>query len=419
MKLAAMFSDHAVLQRGRQVPVWGWTKAGLRVRVTLGEAKAETCAGTDGRFLTWLPPMPAGGPFTMEIQTPDPDERAVVPDVLVGEVWICSGQSNMEWTLCLSGRDGFREMTSAHHPRLRTIKIPRMVLPGRQSDVAAAWQVCSPDSAGAFTAVGYYFARMLQERLENVPVGLIDSSWGGTRIESWISREALVEDPQLRLELERCDATSNTPDYWAEVDPYDLRNEVQCQNYLQRKQGGYPADPGNLGVEQGWARTDFDDAAWSNLTLPAVWQNAGHEYSGVFWFRRQVDVPAAWAGKDLLLGIGAVDKIDVTYFNGEQVGATGQHFDQQYWNVPRVYRVPGRLVKAGLNVVAVRAYSFIYQGGLIGPKARMELRPEDVAEGAGVSLAGDWRYAVEHNLGQQMILLSDPIAGAVGKRSCC
>ncbi len=403
MKLAAMFGDHAVLQRDRQVPVWGWTQPGLRVRVSLGDVQSETLAGTDGRFLTWLPPMPAGGPFTMKIHTPDTEERAVVKDVLVGEVWLCSGQSNMEWPLCQTGRDGLREMMSANHPRIRAIKIPRMVLPGRQADVATAWQVCSPDSAGAFTAVGYHFARALQECLDNVPVGLIDSSWGGTRIEAWISRESLVEDPELRLEIERCDATSHSTAFWAEVDPQDLRDEAQCQAYLQRKQGGYPADPGNRGVAAGWARTDFADAAWPTLTLPAVWQNAGHAYSGVFWFRKHVDVPAAWAGKDLLLGIGAVDKMDTTYFNGEQVGATGQHFEQQYWNVPRVYRVPGRLVKAGMNGVSVRAYSFIYQGGLIGPKDRMELRPDDVAEGAGLSLTGDWRYAVEHNLGQVQV----------------
>ncbi|MEO5367183.1 MAG: hypothetical protein H7831_12715 [Magnetococcus sp. WYHC-3] len=403
MRLAAMFSDHAVLQRERQVAVWGWTKPGVRVQVLLGEAQAETFSGTDGRFLTWLPPMPAGGPFTMEVRTSDPGECAVVQDVLVGEVWLCSGQSNMEWPLCLTGREGFREMLAADYPRIRTIMIPRMVLPGRQSDASAAWQVCHPDTAGAFTAVGYYFARVLQERLGGIPVGLINASWGGTRIEAWISRESLVEDPEMRLELERCDATSNSPAFWEKVGNYDLRDQAQCQEFQQRTMGGFPEDSGNRGVVDGWAREDFSDAAWPTMALPSTWQNAGHEYSGVLWFRRQVDVPAGWAGRDLLLGIGAVDKTDITYFNGEQVGATGQGFEQQHWNVPRVYRVPGRLVKKGINVVAVRAYSFIYHGGLIGPKDKMELRPEDAAEGTGLTLSGEWRFAVEQNLGQVQV----------------
>ena len=397
MKLAAIFSDHAVLQRERRVPVWGWTKPRLRVRVTLGDAGAETLAGADGRFITWLPPMPAGGPFVLEANTPDPDERVVCQDILVGDVWLCSGQSNMEWPLKQTGADGDREIAGANHPQLRTINIPKLALAGRQSDVAAAWQVCRPETAGDFTAVGYHFARVLQQRLGQVPVGLVNASWGGTRIESWISRESLVEDPELRLEVERVDATCHNPEFWAIVDPYDITDDAQRAAYTAGKEA-FCTDPGNQGVAKGWAQPDFDDASWSAIELPGTWQNAGHEYSGVFWFRRSVEVPAAWAGRDLLLGIGAVDKMDVTYFNGEQVGATGKGFEQTHWNVPRSYRVPGRLVKAGRNVVAVRAYSFIYQGGLIGPADKMNLCPADQA-GAVVRLAGQWQYAMEHNFG--------------------
>ncbi len=402
MKLAAMFTDHAVLQRDRRAPVWGWTAPGVRVRVVLAGHTAETRSGTDGRFLTWLPPLPAGGPFTLEVNTPDPNECACVRDVLVGEVWLCSGQSNMEFTLHESGRNGAGEIATANHPQIRMIKIPRLTLPGRQSDVTATWQVCRPDTAGAFTAVGYHMARTLQERL-HVPVGLIDAAWGGTRIEAWISRESLVGDPELRLEIERGDATSHHPEFWAAMGPCDIRDNAQCQAHLLGRQCARAADSGNQGVKDGWPLPEFCDSAWPTMTLPALWQNAGHAYNGVFWFRRHVQVPADWGGKDLLLGIGAVDKQDITYFNGEQVGATGQGFEQQHWNVPRVYRVPGRLVKAGMNVVAVRAYSFIFGGGMIGPADKMELRPPDGVEGDGIRLADDWSFAVEQNFGQMNI----------------
>ena len=266
MKLSAMFGDHAVLQREQRVPVWGWTKPGLRVRVKLGEVGAETLSGADGRFLTWLPPMPAGGPFMMEVNTPDPDERVVCQDILVGEVWLCAGQSNMEWTLGSAVADGAAEIAAANHPKLRTINLPRQALAGRQSDVVAAWQVCDPATAAAFTAVGYHFARVLQQRLE-VPVGLINASWGGTRIEAWLSREALVEDAELRLEVEHYEATCHHPAFWATVDPYDITDDAQRQ--VLQAAGNAPAAPpagdGRFQSAQG-SGSDSGAIAWPILT---------------------------------------------------------------------------------------------------------------------------------------------------------
>jgi sialate O-acetylesterase len=396
MKLAALFSDHAVLQRGRPAPVWGWTRPLLRVRVRLGDAVADTQAAADGRFLARLPPMPAGGPRTLTVETPDPGERAVVKDVMVGEVWVCSGQSNMEWTLAATGADGEAEAARADLPALRHIAVPRIARWGRQPDADAVWQVCRPETAPAFTAVGYHFGRALRQALD-VPVGLVNASWGGTRIEAWMSRETMVEEPELRLEVERHEATLNSPAYWDAVDPFDPADPAQSAACAP--QAAYPADPGNKGVGRGWARPDFDDTAWPVMNLPGTWQNAGHKHSGVFWFRRAVAVPPAWAGRDLLLGTGAIDKLDVTYFNGEQVGATGRGFEEHHWNVPRVYRVPGRLVRPGRNTIAVRANSFAYDGGMIGPANTMFLA---LADGDGqdrLPLAGDWRYAVEHDFG--------------------
>jgi sialate O-acetylesterase len=249
--------------------------------------------------------------------------------------------------------------------------------------VVAKWQVASPDTVGGFSAVAHFFARRLHEVL-GVPVGVLNTSWGGTIVETWTSREGLIQNPDTRAWTERYEATCQAVND-------DAAEPVPPPPAL-------PADPGNSGEAQGWAKPDLADNGWPQIELPRTWQAAGHRYSGIFWFRRAVDVPAAWAGRDLLLQIGAVDKQDITYWNGERVGATGTGFEQQHWNCPREYRVPGRLVRPGRNVIAVRAYSFVFDGGMIGPANRMLVVP---AEGAGtpVKLSGAWRYAEERNFG--------------------
>jgi len=164
--------------------------------------------------------MPAGGPYTLQVRTPEPSECAAATDVWVGEVWVCSGQSNMEWTLTNVGAQGEQEAAEARLARLRMFTVPRLALAGRQADVQAAWQVCAPETAGAFSAVGYYFGRKLQETL-GVAVGMLNTSWGGTRIETWISRETLVEQPDTRLEVERYEATVHSLRHWDTYGPFE------------------------------------------------------------------------------------------------------------------------------------------------------------------------------------------------------
>jgi sialate O-acetylesterase len=298
----------------------------------------------------------------------------------------------MEWTMQNVGGQDDR----ADCPGLRMITIPRTALPGRQSDLNAAWQVSTPATIRSFSAVATFFGRRLHDEL-GVPVGLINTSWGGTRIEAWTSRETLVKAGVTRDEVARYELTTQDPAFWAKFDPFDLTDPAQRAQAQATNQPPYPADPGNDGEKQGWARPDWTDQDWPSVPVPGRWQDHGHEFSGVFWYRREVELPATWAGGDLLLEIGAVDKQDITYFNGERVGATGTGFDQSCWNLPRSYRVPGRLVRPGRNVVAVRAFSFAFHGGMIGPDTEMRVRR---AAGTGeVPLAGTWRMRCEHDLG--------------------
>jgi len=172
---------------------------------------------------------------------------------------------------------------------------------------------------------------------------------------------------------------------------YAQKEEKEATEEIQ-----FPADPGNGALGKGWASESFDDARWETMRLPGNWTSRGMRFSGVFWFRKNVDIPKKWAGKDLVLRIGAVDKTDITYFNGEQVGSTGKGFDLKVWDLPRSYVVPGCLVKAGRNVIAVRAYSFSYAGGMTGPADKMSVALVNDGAGKSLLLAGDWKYAIEH-----------------------
>ncbi len=396
MKLASVFSDHAVLQREMSLPVWGWTKPKLRVRVTLNGITAEGMAGADGAFLVRLPAMSAGGPYVMHVTTPDPDEVAEFNDVWIGEVWLCSGQSNMEWTV---GNSNPAE-SQAPNNAIRMITVPRVAdAGGRKATFNAVWEVATPETVQMFSAVGMNFAWKLHKEL-GVAVGMLNTSWGGTRIEAWMSREALMCQAIGRETVEHYEATINSPAHWDGIDPYDP-TAVGMRDQLKLAKMNIKPEPGRTPETAGWESPGFDDRGWDEMALPATWQMRGHLYSGTFWFRKTIEISAAWAGKDLLLGIGAADKHDVTFFNGERVGGMGAQFEECYWNVPREYRVPGHLVKAGRAVIAVRVHSFLFDGGLIGPANLMRVRVAD-DNAQALSLAGEWRAKCEANFGRRL-----------------
>lgn len=389
MKLNALFSDHAVLQRNLPIPVWGWTKPLVRVRATLAGHVAETAAGPGGAFLLRLPPLPAGGPHRLTVETPDPLERVDVDDLLIGEVWICSGQSNMEFTT----GSALPDPEPADVPEIRMFSVPRVAEYERATDTLGLWRIAVQDELHSFSAVGYYFARRLQKAL-GVPVGMVNTSWGGTRIEAWMSRDALMRVPRARLHVEEFERRSSTPEYWETA-----FGPFASQTRDAPVVGRFPSDPGNLGEALGWAQSAFDDSAWRTVALPCNWKGMDDPNNGSVWYRRSIALPPAWKGRDLLLGLGAVDKHDITYVNGERVGATGKNAEESHWNVPREYRIPARLVSSGTVAVAVRAFSFAFDGGLIGPAHKMFLRPVGGSASDTLPLEGAWRVQREHDIG--------------------
>ncbi len=193
VKLPAVIGSNMVLQRDQAVPLWGWDTPGTEVTVTLGEAKASAKADADGKWMVRLPAMKAGGPHKVTIAGAN---TVTLENVLVGEVWFCSGQSNMEWPVKASANPQ-QEIQAANHPKIRHIKIPHVPAETPQTDVASpGWKVCTPENVPDFTAVGYFFGRNLQQKLD-VPIGLIGCNWGGTRIEPWTPPEGFKAVPAL------------------------------------------------------------------------------------------------------------------------------------------------------------------------------------------------------------------------------
>jgi sialate O-acetylesterase len=399
MQVASLFQNHMVLQRDRPVPVWGRAAPGTRVSVSLSRdgASAEAAAGADGRWRAKLPPQAAGGPFEMEVRGAGKEFR--FRDVHVGEVWVASGQSNMQMALGAS-RDAEREVAESAFPGIRMLTAAQVARVARQEDLGGGtWQVSGPETAGAFSAVAYFFARELHRKL-GVAVGIINSSWGGTPAEAWTSREGLQADPALRHYIDSLDRI--------------LGPEGDAERKAREKarldwEAALPVDPGNRGLEEGWHAPGSDSSGWKRMRLPTGWQAAGLDFSGVLWFRKEIEIPRAWQGKDLELRVGACDKRDFTYFNGEFMGSLGMEDRPDAWCTPRVYTVPARRVATGRNVVAVRVFSNIYQGGMIGPSKEMWAAPSGAPPQERLPLDGEWRYEVERNFGK--ITAAAPVQG--------
>lgn len=387
LRLASLFQDHAVLQRDRPLPVWGRATPFARVRVSLAGRDAFAPCDEGGRFSLRLPPLPAGGPHTLVATDETSGERVEIRDLLVGEVWLASGQSNMEWTLDASRPLVDADIAAADFPGMRFFKVRTRAHLGCRDDVQGEWRVVDPRSAGGFSAVAFACARRLHREL-GVPVGVIVSSWGGSIIQSWLSRSALALNPDTAGALSRFENVAWTEEHWQRMASPGPDGRVTI----------FPKDPGNTGLARGWHLPEFEDAGWERIPLPGTWQNAGHRHTGVFWFRRSIELPRDWIGKALRLEIGAADKQDVAYVNGVEVGRTGSGQEEQHWATPRAYTVPAALVTGERLVVAVRVYSFAYDGGLIGPASAMRLFPENNPARAE-RLDGVWRMACEHDLG--------------------
>ncbi|HEY9249296.1 MAG TPA: sialate O-acetylesterase, partial [Rariglobus sp.] len=381
-----LFSDNMVLQRDRTVPVWGEAPAGAQVRVSFLGKSASVAAGPDGKWSVKLGPFPAGGPHELVIESAS--EKRTVKNVLVGDVWFCSGQSNMWWSVARS-KDGAKEIPLANHPKLRLITIPQRSASSPKSDLeGVTWSECTPETVKEFSAVAYYFGRALQQH-NGVPVALINSSWGGSAIQSWTSLASLETNPDL--------VGITAPFYWTV-----RRFEKDLAAGLVDERDAY-IDKGPQPKELGWESPGYDDSTWKEWAQPGdfgMWGKPEYVQGGI-WFRRTVDIPESWTGKELVLGLGDIGNYDITYVNGVEVGRTDKAALAAKAPSRREYPVPAGLLKPGRAVVAVRTFNAMGPGGIRG-FADWQKRPVGFSVPKNtkdvLSLNGPWKYKVGHAL---------------------
>jgi sialate O-acetylesterase len=378
----ALIGDNMVLQQGKKVRIWGTADANEKVSVSLASEKKNVVADQSGHWEVLLGPLKAGGPFVLNVSG---SNTFTFKNILVGEVWICSGQSNMEWPL-INSKGGADVVAQANFPEIRLFTVQKSTSATPLNEVKGKWTETIPDEVGQFSAVAYFFGRELYQKLK-VPIGLIHTSWGGTPAEAWTSRDALSAVTELQPILDR---------YQESLKSLPERQKEFERALADWSQKNLYSDPGNKGEALGYAEPATSTADWKKMTLPQFLETGGLVMDGAVWFRKEIDVPAAWTGKDLELNLTSIDDFDVTYFNGTRVGGIGMETPNSYM-IPRRYRVPGNLVHGGRNVVAVRVFDSAGEGGF-GGAGKMTLGPAGVRDTEVISLTGSWDYKVELGL---------------------
>jgi sialate O-acetylesterase len=370
--LHSLFTDHMVMQRGIESPVWGWAKPGEKVTVSIAGKNAVATADENGRWLAKVGSLEAGGPHTLKISGPN---SVTVKDVLIGDVWICSGQSNMEWPVAATNNPQ-EEIAAATHPKVRLYAVPKRISTEPQQNIASQWQTCTPQTIPSFSAVGYFFGRELNRQLD-VPIGLIHTSWGGTVAEAWTSAEAL----------------STMNDFQPAIESFHQMVQAQktgTRNFEEAMNRWW--NDNVPGTKQAWYKLEAKTADWKTMSLPGSWEERGLDnFDGIVWFRKEVNLPPCIAGKAARLNLGPIDDRDTTWVNGVQVGAMND------WNAERKYQIPAGVLKPGRNMVAIRVLDTGGGRGLHGQPNQMML---EVAETQAFKVHRDWRYQVSTPLAQ-------------------
>ncbi|HEY8971370.1 MAG TPA: sialate O-acetylesterase [Puia sp.] len=374
VRLPRLFGDNMVLQRDKPIAVWGWAAPGEKVTVHFNGQTQTVRTDKQGQWSLRLAPMSAGGPYQMTVNGGKSEKT--FNNVMIGEVWICSGQSNMEMPIAGWGKinNYQQEIADANFDAIRQIKVPNTVALIPQTDIPSGeWKVCSPQTAGDFSATAYFFARELYQKL-HIPIGLINTSWGGTMVETWTSRGAFEQSDEFRQMI-----TTMPPA--ADIKQIGEQKKADLIKKITALQGTL------TGNETEYSSADLDDTRWPHMKLPVLWEQAGlglDDLDGVVWFRKVVEISDADAGKAAVLDMGKIDDEDETYVNGTKVGATSNY------SAHRQYAIPLGVLKAGKNVIAVRVHDTGGGGGIYGEPGELKC----TIGSHELSLAGDWSFNV-------------------------
>jgi len=388
LSLNAIFSNGMVLQQNSNVKIWGKASPGetISINANWGET-VQTLTGNNGRWETSIPTHKAGGPYSLSIAAKH--KTITITDILLGELWLCSGQSNMEmplsgWPPLDTIRGSANAIAHARNSLIRIFTVQRAASLHEELECKGQWEESTPENASHFSATAFFYAQKLYNEL-HVPIGIIHSSWGGTAIEAWIGSNALSNFPDFTNEVKKLEA---------------LKPQQQKYNdwLLSHKTLALKNKPEN----EKWTNLEFndiscskpqtDDNLWPTITLPcASWETKEiGEFDGVVWFRRSFELPASMVGTNCILHIPGIDDMDRVYINGTLVGATEI---PGYWLFPRKYNVPSSLLKEGKNNIAIRVLDNQGGGGIGSTKTSFKLT--SVADTSkNIDLSGQWKYTL-------------------------
>lgn len=368
VKLPQIISNGMILQRDRKIIIWGWADANEKVSVSFnGKQRKATAAG--GRWNVEFPAMKAGGPFQMTISG---SNQITIKDILVGDLWLCAGQSNMVHQLDIHDVLYANDIRNANNPQIRHFKVPTKTdLNGPSDDTGAtSWQLAVGEEVRPFSAVAYFFALKLYEKYR-VPIGLVNASVGGTPIEAWIGEEGFKEFPES-------------------IKTITQNKDTSYVNGLERRRRAAAPAPPKGPTDKGltasvpWYSTEFIPKNWRSINIPGYWEDQGiRDLNGVVWYRKEISVPGSMAGKPARIFLGRIVDANTIYINGREVGNTTYQYPQ------RRYKVPADVLKAGKNVFVIRVSNFGGKGGFVPDKPYYLF-----ADGDTVDLKGTWQYKV-------------------------
>lgn len=377
--LPSVFTDNMVLQQKTDITFYGDATKNKQLTVKTGWNGKEyhTEADGQGKWSLKIPTPAAGGPY--EITFSD-GKKLQLKNVMIGEVWFCSGQSNMEMPVAGWGKvmNYEQEIVEAAYPAIRLFQVKKNTSLAPLKEVESTlggWQECSSATVPEFSALAYFYARALWKEL-NVPIGVIDCTWGGTPAEAWTNHETLRQVMGFREEMDKLERLGFDPN---RMEQAYSEERAHWQSLFTEK---------DKGMENGklcWTAPSLSEEDWQTISLPGYWEGKGlKDFDGIIWFRRSLEIPAEWAGKPLTLRLGMIDDEDITYFNGVEIARGAGYM------TPRTYTIPAKLVKAGKAVLAVRVSDFGGEGGIHGKAEELYVE----ADGKRISLAGDWKYRI-------------------------
>ena len=359
--------DSMILQRDIKLKIWGWASKGEEVKIKFNGKSAKTKTGADGKWIALLPAMKAGGPYTMEISGKN---KITLKDILIGDVWFCSGQSNMVHQMSLHNITYAKDVAEANYPQIRHFWIPTLTnLTGPKEDLPTGyWKWANPQDVNQFSAVAYFFARKIYEKY-GVPIGLINASVGGTPIEAWTSEEGLKDFSVIAQTITKNKDTAYV----------NSTNRAAFANRMVRKE----QDKG-ITSEVKWYDVNYVPKGWQNINIPGYWEDQGaKDLNGVVWYRKEIDIPQSMTAVPAKVFLGRIVDADILYINGVQVGNTTYQYPQ------RRYSLPAGTLKAGKNIFVIRVTNTIGKGGFVPDK------PYYIeAGGQTLDLKGTWQYKV-------------------------